>query len=430
MNQAVQSRDTLVREDEFRVLLERQAGPLGAMVAALVVDPSPLGAEGPLARLGNAADELETFLDDYGARENRTFVTFGELVACVRGLARIRSVGMYLVSRLPRYSTVDDNQALIQDLKAVDETLRVSLESLCRGLLEEAQKLGFEWRAGRVLTRALPALRRLLPRNLDTNLAVDQRQHIAELGSRFMAVLKASRQLGLEETRPQLQLPAFVAMHATEERCRWYESAVHNIQSMYDTYVASTPEEGDHPWLRTLRGHASVARHLLEMATGLVHFYERHENDLRHELARERVASLVSKTAILNCAVNSCLRFAYLYVEACAGVAERVIEVFASQQMLELALPAGISLHARPLALIVQVARHYRTPLDLELEGEPCSALSLMGLIMLAGRHPRPSRIRARGDVRALHDLRTLFECGLGESGNLPESLSYLRTGG
>ena len=69
-----------------------------------------------------------------------------------------------------------------------------------------------------------------------------------------------------------------------------------------------------------------------------------------------------------------------------------------------------------------------RTPLEISLEGESCSALSLMGLIMLAGKHPRPKEIQARGDARALADLRLLFDQGLGEVGELPEELGYLRT--
>lgn len=428
MSQIAQSRDVILREEEFLPLLAQAADPMGSLVASLAEDASPLAAPGPLLRLGNAADLLETFLDDFGARENRTFVTFGELVASIRGLCRVRGVALYLLSRLPRYQTNREPDELMEDLRAADEGLGRGLSSLCQGLLEEAKAHGFSWVPGPMPAGDPPGARRLLPRNLDADTAEDERQHIAELGSRFTAVLKASRQLDLSHRREAGELASFVAMHATEERCRWYESAVHNIQSMYDTYVLRTAVEAEHPWLRNLRGHVSVARHLLEMATGLVHFYERHENDLRHEAARERISDLVSKDQVLDIAVNTCLREAYLYVEACSEVAERIIETFASKQTVELQMPEDVSLHARPLALIVQIARHYRTPLEISLEGESCSALSLMGLIMLAGRHPKPSSILACGDTRALDDLKLLFEDGLGERGTLPDALAYLRT--
>jgi phosphotransferase system HPr (HPr) family protein len=424
-------RDTILRERDFIPLLDEAAARLGRIVAQSVQDPSLLSESGPVAYLTEAADSLEGFLDDHGARENRSFVTFGEMVASIRGLAKVRGLGLYLLSRMPRYQTLGDNVLLTNDLKAADESFGVAIDTLCGGLLEEAGKLGFDWGAAPLDVDGAPLAQRLLPRNLDADVSVDEGQHIVEIGGKYMTVLKASRQLGLSSRRATEKLPAFVADHATEDRCRWYESAVHNIQSMYDTYVLRTAFEEDHAWLRSLRGHTSIAKHLLEMATGLVHFYERHENDLRHEAARERIAGLVSKTAILDVAVNVCLRQAYLYVEEASVVAERVIATFGRQQTTELIMPQDVSLHARPLALIVQIARHYRSPLEITIEGDKCSALSLMGLIMLAGQHPKPEMLTAEGDPRALADLQTLFLAGLGESGEsgeLPAGLSYLRT--
>jgi phosphotransferase system HPr (HPr) family protein len=91
-------------------------------------------------------------------------------------------------------------------------------------------------------------------------------------------------------------------------------------------------------------------------------------------------------------------------------------------------MPNGVTFHARPLALIVQVARHYGTPLEISFDGERSSATSLMSLIMLGGRHPRPKAIDVQGDARALRDLEVLFAWGLGEHGGTPpQGLEYLR---
>jgi len=243
-------------------------------------------------------------------------------------------------------------------------------------------------------------------------------------------VLQTSRSLDLGFSRPREALAEFVHTKATEERCRWYESTVHSIQSMYDTYVLHTSVERDHPWLQSLRGHASVSLHLLEMATALVHFYERHENDIRHQGARQTVAQVVPKDDVLDAAVNVCLRHAYLYVEAASATANQILRTFVRQASTSLAMPDGVTLHARPLALIVQVARHYGTPLEIALDGEKCSANSLMALILVGGRHPRPKEIRVTGDARALHDLELLFGSGLGETGRtLPPELEYLKVG-
>ncbi len=429
MTPTLHARDVILREEDFVPLLETASQAFGTLVATVSADPTVLAQPGAVTRLGDAADALETFVDDHGARENATFVTFGELVASTRGICRVRSVCLYLLSRLPRYQLGGDTSELQADLEQADGVLDDALVALCGGLVDAAASLGLTWSAGDVESGPSVEVRRQLPRNLDTDEAIGERQRIAELASRFQAILKASRQLDLGGRRPAEALATYVAEHATEERCRWYESAVHNIQSMYDTYVLLTAVEEENPWMRNLRGHVSVARHLLEMATGLVHFYERHENDIRHQGAKLEISRLVSKDGVLDVAVNTCLRQAYLAVEGCSEIADAILQKFSGQQQVSLRMPDGVSLHARPLALIVQIARHHRTPLELSLNGEPCSALSLMGLIMLAGKHPRPDTVEARGDSRALSDLSLLFEHGLGEQGDLPEQLRYLRTG-
>lgn len=422
------SRDVIIREEEFGLRLPDATREFGAWTVAVLAEPELLGVQPVVAQLGQRAHALETFLDDFGARQNRTFVTLGELVACVRGLTATLESALHLRSRLPRYQVLIDREPLALDLERVLHTVGEALLAILRRYGAEAQRWGCEPVRAEVQRDGEINQRQLLPRNLDEEDSVDERHHIAEIGARFLKVLETSRSLDLGFVRPVDTLFEFVATHASEERCRWYESTVHSIQSIYDTYVLRTTLERDNPWLQSLRGHVSVSLHLLEMATGLVHFYERHENDIRHEAARNAISQVVSKQSILDVAVNVCLRHAYLYVEGASATATRILNTFVRQAMVSLAMPAGVTLHARPLALIVQIARHYGTPLEISFDGERCSAGSLMSLIMLGGRHPRPQVIQARGDARALRDLEDLFAWNLGELGSDPPAgLEYLK---
>jgi phosphotransferase system HPr (HPr) family protein len=422
------SRDVIVREEDFKRQLETASRAFGDCVAAVCADPQLLRSPAVVARIAQEAHDLETFLDDYGARQNRTFVTFGEMVASARGLASVNSTALHLADRLKRYQVLIDIAPLAADLERGQELLNRAICALFQALLGNGHQIGCNWASTGISAETPLRQRHLLPRNLDEAEAVDERQHIAEIGARFLRVLETSRSLNLGTIRPRDSLAAFVAEHATEERCRWYESSVHSIQSMYDTFVLNTVVERDHPWLQALRGHVSVAFHLLEMATGLVHFYERHESDIRHVPARQAISEVVAQQDILDIAANICLRHAYLYVESASATANQILRTFVRQATMVLEMPAGVTLHARPLALIVQVARHYGTPLEISLDGESCSANSLMSLILLGGRHPRPHQIRVHGDSRALRDLEQLFASGLGEHGQaLPEELDYLR---
>lgn len=422
------SRSIILREAEFLELLRAApvVGEIGRWVQAIVREQDTLGDAAVVGRLGDAAHSLETFLDDYGARQNRAFATFGELVACLRGLATIKSTSLHLRSRLARYQRLVPEDELLTDLARADAVLDRSIRALAGEILSIGATMLFPWSGLSSPSREVALQRRLLPRDLDADEVSDERHHIAQIGSRYLAVLEASRNLDLRSVRPVSELVDYASRRATEERCRWYESSVHNIQSMYDTYVQGTAIEREQPWMACLRGHASVALHLLEMATGFIHFYERHENDVRHAPTRQVIAGLVSKEDVLQVAVNCCLRRAYLYIEAGAELAARFVSAFSPQACVDLVLPEGVTLHARPLALIVQVVKRYGMPVQLDFDGEKCAGNSLMGLIMLCGSHPRPSRIQARGDARALSDLQHLFVEGLGETGPLPEQLAYL----
>src|SRR5262249_29671262 len=126
-----------------------------------------------------------------------------------------------------------DGQTLVDDLERAGQVLDRALLDLLRALHREAERLGLSWSAEPFdgTEETVLRQRRLLPRNLDEEETVDERQHIAEIGARFLKVLQTSRSLDLGFARPREALAEFVATKATEERCRWYESSVHNIQS-------------------------------------------------------------------------------------------------------------------------------------------------------------------------------------------------------
>ena len=137
---------------------------------------------------------------------------------------------------------------------------------------------------------------------------------------------------------------------------------------------------------------------------------------------------MIDRSEVMRQAVFFCLyQASRILLEIRAKVTE-LLKSFTEREELELTIPDGGILHARPLSLIVSVVRHHGTAVDMEIEGDETSANSIMGLIMLAGRHPGVRTVAFRGDRRPLHDLRLLFEHGLGEQGTdgFPGELHYL----
>ena len=221
-----------------------------------------------------------------------------------------------------------------------------------------------------------------------------------------------------------------LARICTEERARVYEATVHNLQSTYDTYIKNTVVEGHDERLPRLRGHLSVALHLLEAVTFLTHFVERHEGGVRAEAADRRIGELVDRAAVQDLILNHMLYWADLYLQRGRRLAEELLPSYTNLQELVVELPDTLKLHARPAALIVDIVGHYGTPVELEVQGRKCNAGSILEVLVTVGASPDARHFVFRGDENPLRDIALLFEAGLGEHGieRLPGELAYLRS--
>ena len=89
--------------------------------------------------------ELEEFLDDHGARNNKTWVYFGEIVASIRNFASTAYVIRHVISRIKFYEL--NEKSVKSFLKAANkrlEFLDMSLLSLFAHLREEGITLGLK----------------------------------------------------------------------------------------------------------------------------------------------------------------------------------------------------------------------------------------------------------------------------------------------
>ena len=109
-------------------------------------------------------------------------------------------------------------------------------------------------------------------------------------------------------------------------------------------------------------------------------------------------------------------------------LAREVLGAYTNAQELSVRLDDGVTLHARPAALIVGIVTRYGTPVELEVRGQRCNAGSILELLVLVGSNSDERDFTFRGDEKPLKDIATLFQYGLGEKGldRLPETLEYL----
>ncbi len=388
-------------------------------------------------QLINEAEALESFLDDYGARYNKSYSFLTELVASLRGFAQAGTTITHYLQRMDSYGALAGltSEELHESRSAAERASKFMRSTIVVMLSEsrgEAQRLGLEITPETFPEENfLPVLaRRKLPRNVGQAEMADEEQRIAEVASRYLKACEMLRRVDIRSIGDPAARRRFLSKTCTEAQARVYESTVHNLQSTYDTHIQNTVLEARDDRLRRLRGHVSSSLHLLQAVTHLVHFIERHEDQIRSEEAKRRISELVDPAEVQDVCLNALLVWANRHLQNGLPNAQDLLPEYTNVRELELALPDGVDFHARPASLVVSVVKHHGTPVEMILDGQRCNASSILEVLVLAGSKQDLRRVTFQGDERPLADLERLFLAGLGELGGLealPRELSYLR---
>ncbi|HIF41409.1 MAG TPA: HPr family phosphocarrier protein [Planctomycetes bacterium] len=385
--------------------------------------------------LYSEADELESFLDDYGARSNQSYAPVTELVASIRGFSMAGLSLEHLIRRLDNYQVLEslsglDADMAREDLTAARRWVQDVLVALLGEIRAEAERHGVphpkegheEGESG------FPLVRFRLPRDVGLEDIAEEEQRIAEVASKYLQACTMLDEGASGIIEEPAKRDTFLRESLTEETARVYTATVHNLQSTYDTYIGNTRLESADERLPKLRGHVSGSLHLLEAATQLVHFLERHESEVRDDGARSQLARLAPRAQVSNVILNVLLLWAGRLMAEGRVLAEDLLPSYTNLQVLDVELGEGLVLHARPISLVVSIVVHYATPVEFEVAGVTCSAGSILEMMIAAGSKSDEKRFRFRGDERPLRDIALLFHHDLGEGGTdtLPPELGYL----
>lgn len=384
---------------------------------------------------------FETLLDDYHARTNRRFVYFAELNASLRNFAEVAQTLHHVDVRFSAYdvrlaeSTDEHLDRLDSFRAALARAIAWAGGAIVKLLLafrEEAIRLGFVVPELKPVGGHVPeeTVRERLPHDLDQEDVDEKGGPVAVILNEVLRLAERCQRLEEHLRRAgEAAMKDLVREHLPETQTRNYRAAAHNLQSSYDTWIKPTRQHESVPGLRRLRGHVSLALHLFEVANQLIHFYERHESDEIRAATKARISAIIPPNEVLEQAVRFAVGNAVRVIGACVPIAQELLPRFVHQQLLELEVPEGGILHARPLSLIVGVVRKHGKPVEMIIEGQAQSASTLMGLILFVGKFPRARMLAFRGDRTPLEHLRLLFAARLGDAGldKLPQELAYLR---
>lgn len=326
-----------------------------------------------VADLISHARQIEELLDGYGARNNRQWCRFRSLVATIKLFAEATYELLHIQFFLTTYQLLPierDFSAATAD--AIQQAHEVMVTA-SNWLLAEAERLGLNIPTNE--RRVANYSEQLAPGRLAHDRPARTIDNVAEivtyLASAYLNSASESQVLNIPDAGEgeTVTLPETVS----EDNLRFLKVRFHCLQSLYDTYVSETAIECMDAELPTLRGHISIVFHLLEIATYLAHYYERHLNIHTGDPKLQR-KPVIGSEALLYLLLNYAIVFAGLYLSYGQRFCYTLLKRYAEIGRVEVAAPTYRGFHVRPSTLIARIVRHYGSDIVMELEGQSYDA--------------------------------------------------------
>ena len=255
------------------------------------------------------AEFLECFLDEHGARENKRWSFFTEYVASIRNLGIAGFYLRHLFDRYPHYNLREPDEIQQKFISEASDTLAFinkSIHNLYQGVIATGKIDGLSVTGELAQQNESPDMEsnKRLPRNISDEEVKNEEERIIDLCEKIQNVAKRLSEIKLDWTDDLLLLKQIIPGKIDETKARMFMNLIHNVQSDFDTYIKNTRLEHDHSTLKYIRGNISVPLHLFEFVLWLCHFYERHEDEIRHGECKRNISKMVDKNELLDRIVN------------------------------------------------------------------------------------------------------------------------------
>lgn len=426
----------IISEDEFLKIVQ-EPSVLFFKVSALFSEKINSGKE--ISRkfyssLIQETEYLESVLDEHGARENKTWSFFSEYVACMRNLTIAAFYIKHILDRYPYYclDESDDNvQAFNVSAHKALEFLNSSIQGLRIEVIKTGEANGLEIPQERFSMNEFSDIEsnKRLPRTILEDEVKEEQERILDLCQKYRKVAKMVKGIGFDRSDNLETFRHIIPSKLDEKLVRMFKELVHSVQSEYDTYVKNTKMEQSQADLKHLRGYISMPLHLLEVALWLCHFYERHEDDIRHGECKQQISKIVNKEALLGQIFNFAFHYSKYYLQEGDKLVKEILKGFVEIVKAEVPIPHPLGFHARPSTYISLIARHHEGELYMLIDDEKFNAKSVMSLLQAGGllADKGYQKVTLEGSRQAINDAKLLAQNNYCEEGEFPRQLSYLR---
>ena len=377
---------------------------------------------------------LESVLDEHGARENKTWSFFSEYVACVRNLSIAAFYIKHILDRYPYYNlgeSEENAQAFHESAYKALDFLNTSILGLRAEVVRTGQVNGLEISEELFSMDEFSEIEsnKRLPRTILEDEVQEEQERVIELCKKYRKVAKMVKDMGVERNDDPDAFRHVIPSKLDEKLVRMFKELVHSVQSEYDTYVKNTRLEQEQADLKNMRGYISMPLHLLEVVLWLCHFYERHEDDIRHGECKQQISRVVNKEVLLRQIFNFGFHYSKYYLQEGDKLVKNILMGFVENVRAEVPIPHPLGFHARPSTFISLIARHHEGELHMIIDEDKFNAKSVMSLLQAGGilADKGYQKVVLEGSRQAINDVKILAQNNYCEEGEFPRQLSYLR---
>ena len=426
----------IISEDEFLQIAQAPSN-LFFKVSALFCEKLKGGKE--ISRkfyssLIQETEYLESVLDEHGARENKTWSFFSEYVACVRNLSIAAFYIKHILDRYPYYNLGESEENARVFHEGAHEALNflnTSIVGLRAEVVRTGQLNGLEISEEPFSMNEFSEIEtnKRLPRTILEDEVKEEQERVIELCHKYRKVAKMVKDMGVERNNDPEAFRHVIPSKLDEKLVRMFKELVHSVQSEYDTYVKNTRLEQAREDLKNMRGYISMPLHLLEVVLWLAHFYERHEDDIRHGECRQQISRVVNKDVLLRQIFNFGFHYSKYYLQQGDKLVKNILKGFVEIVKAEVPIPQPLGFHARPSTFISLIARHHEGDLHMIIDEEKFNDKSVMSLLQAGGilADKGYKKVVMQGSQQAINDVKVLAQNNYCEEGEFPRQLSYLR---
>ena len=434
---AAKSLIQIISENEFLKIVQEPSG-LFFKVSALFCEKIRNGKDVSrkfYSSLIQETEYLESVLDEHGARENKTWSFFSEYIACIRNLTIAAFYIKHILDRYPYYNLGESRENTIFFNDSAYKALGFLNDSI-QGLRAEVVKTGelngldiFQDSFAMNEFSDIESNKRL-PRTVLEDEVKGEEDRILNLCQKYRKAAKMINEIGIERSDTLETFRHIIPSKLDEKLVRMFKELVHSVQSEYDTYVKNTRIEQSHDDLKNFRGYISMPLHLLEVVLWLCHFYERHEDDIRHGECKQQISKIVNKEVLLGQIFNFAFHYSKYYLQEGDKLVKNILKGFLEVVRAEVPVPQPLGFHARPSTYLSLIARHHEGELFMLIDDEKFNAKSVMNLLQAGGILADKGylNVTLEGSRHAINDAKLLAQNNYCEKGEFPRQLSYLRT--